>query len=219
MEKAATPLFNNEDILNPSVEITIQKEAVNQLPLGRYQGRIELIDDTQKLDAALEALSHETILGFDTESRPVFRRGQSSAPSLLQLAGSDRVWLFQLKLIGDLGELFDVLADPNVLKTGVAIRDDIRKLNELHEFTAGGFVEISDLTQKTRIVNTGLRNLAALFLGFRISKGAQVSNWARKDLTPAQIRYAATDAWVSRELYLKLIDLDLVTEDRTTLAS
>lgn len=219
MDKAVSPLFSTDDIVDPSVEITVHREAVNQLPLGRYQGPIDLIDNPADLDTALEALRNETVLGFDTESRPVFKRGQSSAPSLLQLAGTERVWLFQLKQFDDLTPLFAILSEPRIVKAGVAIRDDIRKLNDLHAFVPGGFVEISDFTQKAGIVNTGLRNLVALFLRFRISKGAQVSNWARRELSSAQIRYAATDAWVSRELYLKLVKMNLVGPEFNSLAS
>lgn len=218
MDKAASPLVSPEDLLNPEVEISVQREAVNQLPLGRYEGPVELIASNADLPAALKALRKEPLLGFDTESRPVFRRGDSSHPSLLQLAGADRVWLFQLARLNDLAPLFDLLSEAAILKVGVAIRDDIRKLNDLHPFKARGFVEISEYTQKAGIVNTGLRNLVALFLQFRISKGAQVTNWARRSLSRSQIAYAATDAWVSRELYLKLVAMDLVQKDPASVA-
>lgn len=204
--------FSPEELSNPDVEVQISKDAVNQLPMRRYEGPVELVNTPEALAKALNALKDETLLGFDTESRPVFRRGDSSKPSLLQLAGKNCVWLFQLQLLPDLEPLFSVLADPSRIKTGIAIRDDIRKLNELHPFDAGGFFELATVTQKAGIVNTGLRKLVALFLEFRISKGAQVSNWARNDLSPAQINYAATDAWVSRELYVKLVALGLITD-------
>ncbi|MFP4282288.1 MAG: 3'-5' exonuclease [Opitutales bacterium] len=214
MDKAEAPLFTPEELVDPKVEITVPRGTVNQLPLGRYEGPIELISDVAALPSALERLRREPLLGFDTESRPVFRRGQSSLPALLQLAGKDMVWLFQLQQLEPLDDLFAVLADPHILKVGVAIRDDIKKLAELHPFEPAGFAEISDFTQKAGIVNTGLRSLTALFLQFRISKGAQVSNWARKELSSSQVRYAATDAWVSRELYLKLVSMDLATAAR-----
>lgn len=204
--------FSPEELADPTVEVKISRDAVNQLPIRRYEGAIELVNDEQSLEKALQELKNERLLGFDTESRPVFRRGDSSKPSLLQLAGADKVWLFQLQNFPDLEPLFSVLADPDKIKTGIAIRDDIKKLKELHHFTAGGFFELADVTQKARIVNTGLRKLVALFLGFRISKGAQVSNWARSDLSKAQINYAATDAWVSRELYVKIEAFGLMSD-------
>lgn len=213
MDPNQTPSFTPKELSDPAIEVKISRDAVNQLPIRRYEGRIEIVSDEPSLAKALAELKGEHVLGFDTESRPVFRRGDSSKPSLLQLAGKDAVWVFQLQLLPDLAPLFDILADCQRIKTGIAIRDDIRKLNELQAFEAAGFFELANVTQKAGIVNTGLRKLVALFLGFRISKGAQVSNWARTDLSPSQINYAATDAWVSRELYLKLESLGLITDD------
>jgi ribonuclease D len=155
----------------------------------------------------------ETLLGFDTESRPSFRRGDNHPVALLQLAGAERVYLFQLQLLDNLDPILALLADPAIRKAGVAIRDDIRKLQELGGFAPGNFVEISDLSRQLEITNTGLRNLCAIFLGIRVSKGAQVTNWARPDLTSAQTSYAATDAWVSRLLYLKFAGMGLPVEE------
>ena len=99
-----------------------------------------------------------------------------------------------------------ILSDPDLKKVGVALRDDFIKLRELENFTEDGVIDIAHMAQKAGIVNTGLRSLSAILLGQRISKSVQVSNWAKKELTPAQVTYAATDAWVSREIYLKLLD-------------
>lgn len=197
MENVAEDKVDNQ-------EISITKQAVNELPLQRYEGEIVLIAEDAQVAAAVAELQTEEFLGFDTESRPTFRRGDNFPPSLLQLAGSNRVFLFQLQRLTLLQPVFQLLSDDKPIKAGVAIRDDIRKLQEVYEFTPGGFIEIADISQKMGMVNTGLRSLAALLLGFRISKGAQVSNWAKHNLTPAQLNYAATDAWVSRLLYQTL---------------
>jgi len=193
--------------------VTIAKEQVNTLPLARYEGPVTVVADAREVPAAVEYLRDETLLGFDTESRPSFRRGDNHPVALLQLAGAERVYLFQLHALDELAPPYALLSDPQVRKAGVAIRDDIRKLQELSPFPPANFVEISDISRGLEINNTGLRSLSAIFLGFRVSKGAQVTNWARRDLSDAQISYAATDAWVSRLLYLKLAGLGLPVEE------
>lgn len=182
----------------------ISKEDINKLPLAKYGGIIHLITTPIAAKYAVRRLSREKILGFDTESRPSFRKGDNFLPSLVQLASQDEVYLFQLGRIGGLRELRQIFADPAIYKVGVALHDDIKRLKAIEDFAEAGFVEISSITREQSIGNTGLRSLAALLLGIRISKGAQVSNWARLQLTHAQMLYAATDAWVSRELYMVL---------------
>lgn len=195
------------------IDTTITKDGLNDLPLFRFDGPIEIISDDDQIAAAVKALRRESLLGFDTETRPSFRKGQNYPPALLQLAGSSTVFLFQLLRLRKLAPVLEVLSNPSISKVGVAIRDDIRKLREHHTFAPGGFVELSDSTQKAGVVNTGLRSLAGILLGIRISKGAQVSNWSRKELSTSQLRYAATDAWVSRLIHEKLVDLGLLLKD------
>lgn len=197
------------NILNPETPQSpyperIDKETLNKLPLIAYEGEVELVRDKEAAFAACEHLSKESILGFDTETRPSFKKGESFRPSLIQLAGTGRVYLFQNKLIGTIEPLKPIFSNPDILKVGVAIRDDIKGLQAIEPFSPEGFVEISTYTTPLGIINTGLRALCGIFLEGRISKRAQVSNWARHNLQPNQITYAATDAWVSRELYLKL---------------
>ena len=192
--------------MSDSPTIRICKETINKLPMGGYEGEICLIDDDSKIEAAVAELSNEPILGFDTETRPSFRKGENHPVALLQLATAERVFLFQLLKLRQVDPIWRILASPKHKKVGIAIQDDIKKLQDLSDFPANGFVEIADITQKAGILNTGLRTLVAHFLGFRISKKAQVSNWAKAELSESQLKYAATDAWVSRELFLKTKD-------------
>lgn len=171
-----------------------------------YTGPIHVIDADGKMDAALQALANEKVLGFDTETRPSFKRGESYPPSLLQLAASDGVYIFQLKHIERYGPLIGILADKKILKAGIAINDDIKKLNEIFPFKASGFVELAGLAAKAGIKNMGLRGLAALLFGFRISKQTRCSRWDNPKLAHAQIVYAATDAWVCRKIYFAVLD-------------
>lgn len=182
----------------------ITQEEINHLPLFRYHGEVQIIHEDSQVSKAVEVILQEKILGFDTETRPAFRKGESYPPALLQLAGSQIVYLFQLHKLDNLEPIMDILAFPKIKKVGVAIADDIRKLKELHPFEPKGCIEITELSQDLDIKPNGLRSLAGLLLKYRVSKGAQTSNWANAHLSKAQIAYAATDAWVSRELYLKI---------------
>ena len=182
----------------------LSKEEINLLPLRHYQGRIHLVRSKRQLDFALERLRGESVLGFDTESKPAFKRGESYPPSLVQLAGVDAVFLFHFGWLPFPDELKSLLADPEVVKCGVAVRDDIKALQEVSFFEDSGFLDLGEVVRGHGCRNSGLRTMAANFLNFRISKRARRSNWSRLNLTRTQIVYAATDAWLSRELYLWL---------------
>ena len=194
----------------PDAPIRIEKDAIAALPLGQWDGKIVIVEDPAAAAKAVEALRGERVLGFDTETKPNFKRGGNNFPSLVQLAGKDVVYLFRLDDCGGIPCLFPIFRDAKTLKVGVAVKDDVKNLKDRAPFRDAGFVEISDFTRKAGIENTGLRALVAHYLGMRISKSAQVTNWAAKHLSPQQVTYAATDAWVSRELYLKLESLGVI---------
>jgi ribonuclease D len=184
--------------------VRISKEAIAALPLGQFKGRVLLVETPEDARAAVDVLRRERVLGFDTETKPSFKRGMGNLPSLVQFAGERDVYLFRLDDCGGVPPLFPIFCNPDILKAGVAVRDDVRFLKDRAPFKDAGFVEISEFTRRDGVENTGLRALAAHYLGLRVSKGAQVSNWAGKHLTPQQITYAATDAWISRRLYILL---------------
>ncbi len=185
--------------------LPVSNHALMELPIRSYQGRIALVPKQISAKEAVDSLLREEVVGFDTESRPSFQKGENYPVSLVQFGGSDTVFLFQLELLGeDSKELVRLLSSQQVRKVGIAIRDDVRKLQNLMKFAPAGFVEVSEHTRRAGILNCGLRALVGHYLGFRVSKSAQTSNWARKDLDQKQVTYAATDAWSCRELYLHL---------------
>jgi len=182
----------------------LDKEQINLLPMRRYEGTSRVVQTADELAVAVAELERETVLGFDTETRPAFRPGEHYPPSVLQLGGEKTVYLFMLKRLGLPPPLLGLLTNPEIIKAGVSLAYDLAELRKLTDFEPEGFVDLGDVAKKLGVQNHGLRGLAAALLGFRISKSSQTSNWDRGDLQPAQITYAATDAWVGRELYLEL---------------
>lgn len=188
----------------PGYDRRMTKEEINKCPIGKWQGPVHVIQSGSELSSALDQLADEIVLGFDTETRPAFKKGQKYAPALIQLAAQDTVFVFQLKHLGFPEALRNILADPGIIKAGVSLAYDVRELRQLEFFDPAGFIELGTLARERGIVNNGLRGLAAVVLGFRITKSAQTTNWARDILSDAQIVYAATDAWVGRELFTAL---------------
>jgi len=196
--------MTHKHIERPGFIRRMEKEEINACPMAQWTGPVSVVRTHAELAVAMAKLAGQTLLGFDTETRPAYTVGESYLPSLLQLAGESEVFIFQLKPLGLTQPLCDLLADPDIIKAGVSLDYDIRELRKLSDFKAAGFVDLGDLAKKSGIKNHGLRGLAAVLLGFRISKGAQTSNWANAVLAPHQVQYAATDAWVGRQLYLAL---------------
>lgn len=194
-EMAATILPND-------FRTKMSKEQINSLPIRKWEGAIHLVNSDDGVAEAVARLQRESILGFDTETKPVFRKGISHRPCILQLAASDSVTLFQLRRLVNLQPLATILADGNIKKVGVGLVNDIDQLQPIIPFEPGGFVDLGNLARDANIQSRGLRSIAARFFGFRISKRAQCSNWENKQLKKFQIQYAATDAWVSREIYM-----------------
>jgi ribonuclease D len=192
----------------------LEKETINELPVIRFHGAIKFAEDTKSFNRLSANLSNQQVLGFDIECKPNFKKGPNNPPALIQLATADQAFLFKLYPVMKLGPLIKILEDPDIVKTGVAIKDDINNLQKIEPFTPGGFEDIATIAQSLKIEQTGLRNLTAIFFKQRLSKSAQLSNWQKRPLSPTQINYAATDAWISRELYLIMkARLDLVTPE------
>lgn len=185
---------------------TIDSETIEQFPIAVFDGDIIEVKTPSEVNRALEQLERETLLGFDTETRPCFSSHAVGRykTALLQLASSGRAYLFRLSCCGIPSRLVALLSNPGVLKVGVAVRDDIRGLLVYRSFSPAGFVDLQKMAEPYGIKEKSLRKMAAIILNLKLSKGQQLSNWDNRFLTSAQRQYAALDAWISREIYLKL---------------
>ena len=187
----------------------LSPEAINELPIRRYEGDVRLVVTPDESERAAADFAGERVVGFDTETRPAFRAGQSYPPALVQVATARAVYLFQLAQLDHSAVLAPLLGSPTV-KAGVGLAEDLRQLRPMFEFTPAAIVDLGAVARRHGLERSGVRALAALFLGIRIPKGTKTSNWAARRLSAAQIAYAATDAWVCRELYLKFEALRLL---------
>jgi ribonuclease D len=181
----------------------ISRDEVNALPIRRWEGEVRVVASAHEAARALAEIRGETATGFDTETRPAFRPGESYLPSLAQLATARAVYLFQVRHREVAAAVAEVLAAEPIVKAGVGLADDLKALRKVIEFTEKSTVDLGSAATRAGFRQTGVRSLAAIFLGFRIPKGTKTSNWARERLTPQQIAYAATDAWACRELYVR----------------
>jgi ribonuclease D len=188
----------------------ISRENMALLPIRRYEGEVCLVSTAGDLKHALEDIRQESVIGFDTETRPAFQKGESHLPCLVQVATARRVHLFPLRQPDVFPLLAEMLADPRMVKVGVAMANDLRPLKQVFAFSEQNVLDLGIVARRLGLNQTGLRNLAGIFLGFRIPKGARTSNWAAPRLSAAQITYAATDAWVCRELLLQFRNLELL---------
>ena len=188
-------------------KISILPEEIEKMPLGSFPGKITVIDKNGiDFVRAIAYLGTQKIIGFDTETRPVFSPGQRhNHVALLQLSGAEKAFLFRVGSMGMRKLLCAILSNPRILKVGAAVHDDVRGLQYYRQFEERGFVDLQKIAYEWGIRDKSVKKLAANILGVRISKSQQLSNWEADELSAAQQMYAATDAWVCREMYLKLL--------------
>jgi ribonuclease D len=195
--------------LPPDLLREISREAMLELPIRRYEGEIRLVETVQALERAAADIFQEASIGFDTETRPAFRKGESHPPALAQVATARAVYLFPLQRLDFSATLGELLAERAIVKAGVA-PEDLRNLQSLFAFEPAAVTDLGHVAKRHGLKQTGVRNLAGIFLGARITKGAKTTNWAARHLTAQQMTYAATDAWICRELYLRFRELELI---------
>ncbi|MEN9782941.1 MAG: hypothetical protein RJA24_284 [Pseudomonadota bacterium] len=197
--------------MNAEIPKSISREILNELPVQRYEGPIHFVDSPALLHAARIDILAERAVGFDTETRPAFSKGESYLPSIAQVATATAVHILPLRYTDTHSLLGEMLAAHGIAKIGVSLAYDLRTLKQVFPFQERHIVDLGFIAKRHGHEQTGVRNLAGLFLGYRVPKGAKTTNWAAPRLTQSQIAYAATDAWVCRELYLRFEALGMTS--------
>lgn len=183
---------------------TIDKATLSTLPAEVFPGRIELVQTEAAAIKALSFLTDQNLVGFDTETRPNFRKGDSHAVALMQLSTPDICFLFRLNRIGLISELRNFLESDKIIKIGLSTKDDFHALNRLMPIEPRGFIELQTLVKRYGIGEASLTKIYALLFGKRISKAQRLTNWEATELTPAQKHYAALDAWACLRIFQHL---------------
>jgi len=158
------------------------------------------------LDAAeaLTALSRADVIGFDTESKPTFAKGEeSTGPHLVQLATDDTAWLFQIGAAPAVDVLRAILESPAILKVGFGLGDDIRRLRSKLGIETANVLDLSTALRRGERNALGAKTAVARFFGQRLQKSKRITttNWAQPRLSEKQILYAADDAHVALRVY------------------
>ncbi len=188
----------------------ISPEEIDALPLASFPGEITVIDsESEDFSRALRYLKKQRILGFDTETKPCFTpHTPHPGVALLQLSGGGRAFLFRVKTLGMKRALCNILANPHIVKVGAATTDDVRGLQRYARFKPESFVDLQKIVPEWGIRDKSVKKMAAIILGVKVSKTQQLSNWEAETLSEAQQKYAATDAWICREMYKMLMDTE-----------
>ena len=184
---------------------TIDKKLISEMPKVTFPGRIIIIYSVEEARKAVAYLNRCEVVGVDTETRPSFKKGKINDVALLQISTRDTCFLFRLNRIGIPDFLEEFLLN-DVLKIGLSLRDDFNMLRRANkkDLRVGNWIELQDYVGRFGIEEKSLQKIYAILFGKKISKSQRLSNWEADVLTEAQQQYAATDAWATLEIYMKL---------------
>ena len=195
---------NNRTFVGDMYQPTITNEEINEMPVGHFPGRVLVVDSEETMREAEAVLQGETLVGYDTETRPSFQKGLKYGMALVQISTADTALLFRVKQVPLSETIRAMLSSPDVIKVGAALRDDIRGMRQVAEFRPAGFVDLQAVVRWWGIEELSVKKMAAIILGIKVSKAQRLTNWEAVRLTEPQQDYAAMDAWVCREIYLRL---------------
>lgn len=187
---------------------TISKEEISAYPAAQFNGEIVLVNNEDDALNAISYLSEFDVIGFDTETRPSFKKGKSHKVALMQLATEEKCFLFRLNLIGIPDSLMRLLTNPDIKKVGLSLKDDFSVIRRSNAILPEGFIELQTFVKQFGIEETGLQRIYAILFHERISKRQRLTNWEAAVLSESQQHYAALDAWACLVIYKKLINLE-----------
>lgn len=185
----------------------VEKNAIARLKRVVFPGKIVVVVSPEEAERCVDYLLSQRVLGFDTETRPAFKRGEHFKCSLLQVSAEDSCFLFRLNYMGLTPAIIRLLSDETVIKVGLAWKNDILSLHQLGDFQPGSFIDLQNMVNEIGIEDQSLVKIYANLFNERISKAERLSNWERDVLKESQKMYAAIDAWACVKIYNELVRL------------
>lgn len=189
--------------MNKRFEPQIENEALKELPQLMFNGELITVDSKEMLEEVAPEIARHNIVGFDTETKPSFKKGVRNKVSLIQISTEDKCYLIRVQKTGINETLRTWFQDDSITKIGLSLRDDFRELRHFQKIDLRGFIDLQEIASKYGVLELSLRKMSALVLGGRISKRQQLTNWENQVLTEGQKQYAATDAWACLKIYQK----------------
>lgn len=199
--------------------LSITKDELSVLPTATYNGNIIVVNTAEQAKSALETIRRYPVIGFDTETKPSFRRGHSNQVALIQIATDDDCYLFRISKFGLIDEIIDLFEDSNVIKVGLSLKDDYHVMEKTRNFTHENFIDLQDFVKTYGISDCSLQKIYAIVFNERISKSQRLSNWEAGTLSASQQMYAAIDAWACLKIYKALVANELKVDESPYLRS
>lgn len=196
-----------------NINISISKNQLAELPIVYYSGQISVIDTIDSAKSAIQFINNQSIVGFDTETRPSFRKGKSNNVSLVQISTLNHSFLFRINKLGFIDELKSLIENPNITKVGLSLKDDFNVLHKIAQFTPQGFIDLQSFIKNYNITDCSLQKIYAIIFNERISKSQRLSNWEADILSPSQQNYASIDAWACLRIYKHLLAGNFLPQD------
>lgn len=180
---------------------TITKDQIADLPVEEYAKRIIIVDTKEDVVKAVTYLSNFQKVGFDTETRPSFKKGQNYKVALMQISTEDVCFLIRLNKVGIPTELKEFLISDTTLKIGLSLRDDFGAMRKRTDIEPANFIDIQSIISDYGIKEASLQKIYAILFDKKISKGQRLTNWEAEQLSESQQKYAALDAWACLQIY------------------
>ncbi|CAM4219213.1 hypothetical protein CKA55_04485 [Arcobacter suis] len=184
-------------------------ESDLQTPYTIGNRTIEVINTCEQLQEAMNTILLSPFIGFDSEQKPTFKKGQAdNGICLIQLATQSKCYLIQNKQIKNLKPLIDFLEDEKIIKIGTGLKGDNEALFRQFNLRAKSMIDLEDIFKKLSSKNQiGAKKAASIILNEKLQKSKNMSrsNWENEELTSGQIKYATEDATVVYDVMSEIL--------------